>query len=92
MGLWAEHLAFLDQSFNDPSSLECVHMVNEAAEKNWEQYTAEEVSDLRGHLLPYPYHVTPEGELSHIEGHETFPDIGGKIMGSQTQLPDNLTT
>ncbi|CAM6095005.1 unnamed protein product [Calypogeia fissa] len=92
MGLWAEHLAFLDQSFEDPSSLECVHKVNEAAEKYWEQYVADEVTDLRGHLLPYPYHVTLEGQVTHLDGYEYFPDVGGKILGTNTQLPDNLTT
>lgn len=92
MGLWAEHLAFLDQSFEDPSSLECVHKVNEAAEKYWEQYVADEVTDLRGHLMPYPYHVTLEGQVTHLDGYEYFPDVGGKILGTDTQLPDNLTT
>lgn len=92
LGLWAEHLGFLAPCFDDPSSLECVHIINEAAEKNWEQYTAEEVTDMKGHLMPYPYDISIDGQVSHKANFETFPDVGGKIMGTNTQLPDNLTT
>ncbi|KAG6556491.1 hypothetical protein Mapa_001817 [Marchantia paleacea] len=92
LGLWAEHLGFLAECFNDPSSLECVHTINEAAEKNWEQYTTEEVTDMKGHLMPYPYEISFDGQVSHKANFETFPDVGGKIMGTNTQLPDNLTT
>ncbi|KAL3693763.1 hypothetical protein R1sor_007414 [Riccia sorocarpa] len=92
MALWAEHLGFVDESFNDPASLECVHTINEAAEKNWEQYIAEEVTDMKGHLMPYPYQITPEGQVTYLPGIKTFPDVGGDIIGTNTQLPDNLTT
>jgi len=27
-----------------------------------------------------------------LPGHETFPDVGGKVLGSPTTLPDVLTT
>ncbi|KAL2633969.1 hypothetical protein R1flu_005448 [Riccia fluitans] len=91
MGLWAEHLGFVDSSFNNPSSLECVHTINDAAERNWAQYTAEEVTDMKGHLMSYPYQIDPEGQVSYLPDLKTFPDVGGDIMGTNTQLPDNLT-
>jgi phospholipase D1/2 len=61
MSLWAEHLGVLEPAFTNPESLECVQRVNEMAQANWEQYIAEEVTDMRAHLLPYPVQVKDEG-------------------------------
>lgn len=93
MSLWAEHLGIVDPVFTDAASLECVTRVNELAQANWEQYVAEEVTDMRGHLMPYPINVNQDGTVGSIPGHETFPDVGGSILGvAQTSLPDSLTT
>ncbi|KAH9569186.1 hypothetical protein CY35_03G118900 [Sphagnum magellanicum] len=54
MSLCAEHLGLLEDLLRDPEMLECVLRVNEMAQANWEQYVAEEVTDMKGHLLPYP--------------------------------------
>ncbi|KAI9117423.1 hypothetical protein K1719_011589 [Acacia pycnantha] len=56
------------------------------------EYTADEFSPLQGHLLKYPIHVDVNGKVLPIPGYENFPDVGGKILGGWTPLPDVLTT
>ncbi|ONM23220.1 phospholipase D10 [Zea mays] len=89
--LWAEHLGTIDDRFKDPSSLECVRFVNQIAVENWRRYTAEEMSTLQGHLLKYPVKVEADGKISPLPDQECFPDVGGKILGASTSLPDSLT-
>lgn len=92
MSLWAEHLGPLEPIFEEPESLECVRRVNHLAEKNWQQYAAPEVTDMTGHLIRYPLRIETNGSITNLPGFETFPDVGGKIMGSnQENLPDDLT-
>ncbi|XP_057530324.1 phospholipase D delta isoform X2 [Amaranthus tricolor] len=91
--LWAEHLGTLHGAFDEPESLECVRKVNEIAEHNWTKFTAETFSTLQGHLLKYPLQVDADGKVAPLPDQESFPDIGGKIMGApSTALPDVLTT
>ncbi|GAB4847593.1 hypothetical protein Ancab_026655 [Ancistrocladus abbreviatus] len=93
MSLWAEHLGMLDECFNEPQSIECVRKVNEVAEDNWKRYGDENVLMLRGHLLKYPLKVDADGKVELLPNEETFPDVGGKILGApSTALPDTLTT
>ncbi|KAG0544686.1 hypothetical protein BDA96_02G297600 [Sorghum bicolor] len=89
--LWAEHLGTVDDRFKDPSSLECVRRVNQIAVENWQRFTAEEMSTLQGHLLKYPVKVEADGKISSLPDQECFPDVGGKILGASTSLPDSLT-
>ncbi|TVU10231.1 hypothetical protein EJB05_43745 [Eragrostis curvula] len=89
--LWAEHLGMVDDLFKDPSSLDCVRLVNQIAEKNWKRFTAEETKALQGHLLKYPLKVEADGKINPLPDHECFPDVGGKIIGAPTSLPDSLT-
>ncbi|WOL09720.1 phospholipase D delta-like isoform X2 [Canna indica] len=92
MSLWAEHLGIIDECFKDPCSLECVRFVNRIAEDNWVRYTAEDIIPLTGHLLKYPIDVDIDGKLVPRSVCETFPDVGGKILGEPTTaLPDELT-
>lgn len=92
MSLWAEHLGMLDDSFKEPESMACVNVVNKTAEDNWEKYTSEEFTPLQGHILKYPIHVDADGKVGPLQGQETFPDVGGKVLGSRSNLPDALTT
>jgi phospholipase D1/2 len=93
MSLWAEHFGTLEPTFEDPESAECVRRVNALAEANWQQYTASEVTDMQGHLMPYPLQVTVDGLVMPLPGHEKFPDVGGSVMGTnQPNLPDDLTS
>ncbi|PKA55651.1 Phospholipase D delta [Apostasia shenzhenica] len=91
MSLWAEHLGKVDKRFKSPESLDCVRLVNQIAEDNWKRYTADKARPLEGHLLKYPIKVEADGKIGPIPGQESFPDVGGKILGSPTSLPDSLT-
>lgn len=91
--LWAEHLGRLEECFNEPGSLECVRKVNEIAQDNWRKFTDESFSTLQGHLLKYPLQVDADGVVGSIPNQESFPDVGGKILGAPSPtLPDVLTT
>lgn len=93
MSLWAEHLETLDECFQEPSSLECIRRVNEIATNNWLAYVAKEHFQMRGHLMQYPVQVSSDGgKVTPLPNFETFPDVGGKINGAPTSLPDTLTT
>ncbi|KAG7034062.1 Phospholipase D delta [Cucurbita argyrosperma subsp. argyrosperma] len=93
MSLWSEHLGMLDPCFNEPETLECVRRVNGVAEDNWKRFTADEFTTLQGHLLRYPVLVDGDGRVTPLPGHENFPDVGGKIIGSHSAaIPDVLTT
>ncbi|GFY80395.1 phospholipase D delta [Actinidia rufa] len=93
MSLWAEHLGTVDKSFHDPETLECVKKVNQVADDNWTRYTAPNFMVLQGHLLKYPVLVDADGKVGPLPGYNTFPDVGGKILGSHSPtIPDVLTT
>ncbi|PKI74861.1 hypothetical protein CRG98_004633 [Punica granatum] len=92
MSLWAEHLGMLEDEFQEPQSLECVKRVNEIAKQNWMAYVSEDSQEMRGHLMQYPVKVSREGKVGPLPGLETFPDVGGKVLGAPTTLPDALTT
>uniref|UniRef100_A0A6N2K346 Phospholipase D n=1 Tax=Salix viminalis TaxID=40686 RepID=A0A6N2K346_SALVM len=92
MSLWAEHLGLIDNLFKEPESLDCVKSVNKIAEDNWKRFTAEDFTLLQGHLLKYPVQIDRNGKVSPLPGQETFPDVGGKVLGVRTNLPDALTT
>lgn len=91
MSLWAEHLGGIEDSFTKPESLECVKRVRTLGESNWEQFAAENVTEMRGHLLKYPVDVDRKGKVRPLRGYETFPDVGGNIVGSFFAIQENLT-
>ncbi|KAL5175523.1 Phospholipase D delta [Glycine soja] len=92
MSLWAEHLADLDHCFTEPHNLECVRHVNKIAKQNWDIYVSEEGNRMRGHLMQYPVKISKDGKVSALDDYESFPDVGGKVLGSPNSLPDALTT
>ncbi|KAJ9186397.1 hypothetical protein P3X46_001973 [Hevea brasiliensis] len=92
MSLWAEHLGLVDRLFEEPETLDCVNTVNKIAEDNWRRFTEKEFSPLQGHLLKYPLKVDVNGKVSPLPGQENFPDVGGKVLGARSTLPDALTT
>ncbi|KAL2241937.1 phospholipase D delta-like [Sesamum indicum] len=92
MSLWAEHIGKIDRCFHEPEDLDCVRYVNNIAEENWMRYTAEEFTPLQGHILKYPVEVSAEGKVNSLPGYENFPDVGGRVLGAPTSLPDALTT
>ncbi|XP_016539054.1 phospholipase D delta-like isoform X2 [Capsicum annuum] len=92
MSLWGEHLGGIEDDFMDPETIECVRRVNKIARRNWQAFVADEYEPMRGHLMQYPVHVSKNGEVTALPGFECFPDVGGKILGAPTNLPDALTT
>ncbi|KAL1206072.1 Phospholipase D delta [Cardamine amara subsp. amara] len=92
MSLWAEHMGKVDDTFKDPQSIECVRKVNMISEDNWKKYTADNFISLQGHLLKYPLAIDLKGKVTPLPGLDIFPDVGGKILGTRTNLPDVLTT
>jgi phospholipase D1/2 len=93
MALWFEHLGFLDNSFLEPWSTDCIRLVNHRADELWDMFTQEEVVDLPGHLLAYPYLVGRDGSLSEKPDHRLIPDTKAKVFGSTSfALPEILTT
>ncbi|KAI3681680.1 hypothetical protein L6452_36483 [Arctium lappa] len=91
MSLWAEHLGTVRDCFTKPESIECVRQVRSMAEANWNQFAADEVTELNGHLLKYPVEVVRSGKVRPLPGFETFPDVGGQIVGSFLGIQENLT-
>lgn len=91
LSLWAEHIGNLEECFKQPESLECVRRVRSLSELNWRQFSADEVTEMKGHLLKYPVEVDRTGIVKPLPGCETFPDMGGKIVGSFTGPQENLT-
>ncbi|GKU95374.1 hypothetical protein SLEP1_g8740 [Rubroshorea leprosula] len=91
MSLWAEHIGHLEECFKRPESLECVRRVRSLGELNWKQYVADEVTEMKGHLLKYPVQVDRMGKVKALPDCETFPDVGGKILGSFVAIQENLT-
>ena len=92
MSLWAEHLGKLEDTFREPQSLECVKLVNKVAKRNWKAFVDDEYREMRGHLMLYPFKISRKGTVGALPGYETFPDVGGKVLGAPTTLPDVLTT
>ncbi|XVE77037.1 hypothetical protein DITRI_Ditri13aG0030000 [Diplodiscus trichospermus] len=91
MSLWAEHVGVVEDCFTQPESIECVRRVKQMAEMNWKQFAADEVTEMRGHLLKYPVEVDRKGKVRPLPGCESFPDVGGNIVGSFLGIQENLT-
>ncbi|OEL28840.1 Phospholipase D beta 1 [Dichanthelium oligosanthes] len=91
MSLWAEHIGGLEDDFNYPESLECMRRVRHLGEENWKQFVADEVTEMRGHLMKYPVSVDRKGKVKPLPGCTTFPDMGGNICGSFVAIQENLT-
>ncbi|KAJ0251058.1 Phospholipase D delta [Hirschfeldia incana] len=93
MSLWAEHLGKTGDEFVEPADPDCVKNVNKIAEGNWQKFTASEFTELQGHLIKYPLHVDIDGNVSSLPDYDSFPDVGGKIIGDRSKaFPDTLTT
>ncbi|KAJ3682088.1 hypothetical protein LUZ60_014661 [Juncus effusus] len=91
MSLWAEHIGITEDLYNYPESLECVQRVRSLGDLNWKQFVADDITEMRGHLLKYPLNVDRKGKVTHLPGCKTFPDIGGDIGGSFFAIQENLT-
>ncbi|VFQ84022.1 unnamed protein product [Cuscuta campestris] len=91
MSLWAEHLGVVEDCFKRPESLECVRRIRSMGETNWQQFAADEVTEMRGHLMKYPVHVDRKGKVKPLSKFPVFPDVGGSTVGSFLAIQENLT-
>lgn len=91
MSLWGEHIGSVEECFEEPERVECVKLIRHLSELNWRQYVADEVTEMKGHLLKYPLEVDSKGNVKPLPGYETFPDVGGNIKGTFTLIQENLT-
>lgn len=91
MSLWAEHTGVLEECFKQPESVECVRRLRSLGELNWRQFAADQITEMKGHLLKYPVEVERTGKMRPLPGSETFPDVGGNIVGTFTAIQENLT-
>ncbi|KAE9603710.1 putative phospholipase D [Lupinus albus] len=96
--LWYEHLGNADNDssiFDKPESVECIKLVNNLAESNWDVYSKDTFDEYRTfhHLMCYPIEVTKYGAVTTLQGFEYFPDTKARILGSKSDyLPPILTT
>ena len=79
--------------FENPSSAECLEYVREVTRKFWELYTAETPVSSDVHLLPYPYTIFENGDVSTLEGEwRNFPDTEVSVIGAKSGVfPGNLS-
>lgn len=82
----------MEDAFREPSSLECVRLVNEIAMENWEKYTQDEVCEMTSYLVPFPISVDSDGDIWPLTENGNFPDTDSAILGSPGNLPKYLTT
>ena len=92
MALWAEHLAVMEDCFQHPESLECVRRVGALSENYWKQFSANEVTEMTGHLMKYPVMVKANGRVKPLTGYETFRDIGEMSLGHLAHLLLSMKT
>ncbi|KAL2902300.1 Phospholipase D beta 1 [Bienertia sinuspersici] len=76
MSLWAEHLGTVEDPLRTQRAL---------------SFAADEVTEMKSHLLKYPLQVDKFGVVNPLPGYETFPDLGGKVMGTFSGIQENLT-
>ncbi|PHT42532.1 hypothetical protein CQW23_16557 [Capsicum baccatum] len=69
MSLWAEHTTTIEQFFERPEVLECVRRMRVFGEHNWLQYTADEVTKMRDHLLKYPVEIDQTGKVKLLHAY-----------------------
>ncbi|RWR86635.1 phospholipase D beta 2-like protein isoform X1 [Cinnamomum micranthum f. kanehirae] len=91
MSLWAEHIGALEECFSYPESLDCMRRLKALGEMNWQQFAAANITEMKGHLLKYPVDVDARGKVRPLAGCETFPDVGGTIVGTFFAIQENLT-
>lgn len=91
--VWSEHLAGYYPEFEDPSSLACVHKIQEMATANYNHFAADDTvpEDMPyGHLALYPYIYEEDGRVETNGLH--FPDFPtAPIKGKSGALPNLLT-
>jgi len=90
--LWAEHCGQVFPEHSFPSSLQCMRKMKEIGDQNRDKYLLSYPFQNNSHLLSYPYDVQADGHVKEVTMFETFPDLGGSVLGSNSiLLPDVVT-
>ncbi|KAH9311220.1 hypothetical protein KI387_026255, partial [Taxus chinensis] len=72
MSLWAEHLGMIEDCFHYPESLECVRRVKDISENYWKQFSSDQATEMRGHLMKYPVMVDSCGKVKPLPGNREY--------------------
>ena len=91
MHCWGLTIGHVEDVFRTPSDLTCVRRVNEIAAKNWDLYMGSECCDMNSYLMPYPIHITDDGDVVTRPDLEQgfFPDTKAKVKGTNSSyIPD----
>lgn len=94
--VWAEHFGgTYHEEFEDPSSLECVHLIRKLTAANWAHFMSndDEVGDMpHGHLAMYPYRYE-EGSGAVKSSVDSFPDFPTALTKGRSSpaIPNMLT-
>eukprot|EP00403_Amphidinium_massartii_P027999 CAMPEP_0178396592 /NCGR_PEP_ID=MMETSP0689_2-20121128/13807_1 /TAXON_ID=160604 /ORGANISM="Amphidinium massartii, Strain CS-259" /LENGTH=765 /DNA_ID=CAMNT_0020017269 /DNA_START=36 /DNA_END=2333 /DNA_ORIENTATION=+ len=96
--LWAQYLGLkaaqeLEQFRNphDPAAVRAFQMIEE---RQWQQFLSDDITDMKGHLVPYPYEVSLDGTVTSRLKH--FADCSKKAtvcgMSDGKTATDIVTT
>ena len=98
--VWAEHVlgeyhsayeGTFPEVLEDPGTTECMRELHRVARRNWADYLSPQVRNMRSHLLPYPYEVDADGNVSALVAE--FPDTRGNVLGTMSGvIPDLLVS
>jgi phospholipase D1/2 len=94
MHIWASITGEMHEAFRNPSSPECVKVMNTIAERNWQKYIGDETVDMTSHLLPFVLEfaggkIYPRKGL--VDGN--FTDTKASVLGKKSLLlPELLLT
>jgi hypothetical protein len=88
-------LQALAPELEDPSRVECMRALTKAGNENWAAFVDPSTNAPLpyGHLVTYPNWVDEHGNVTELPDCPEFPDLGGRIMGTKSNvLPPILTT
>jgi phospholipase D1/2 len=94
MHAWATITNQWHEEFRDPSSVDCVRLMNKIANKNWETYLGDETVDMDSHILPFPLEFS-HGKIKARTGLKdgNFPDTQASVLGKKSMvLPEIFLT
>jgi len=99
MQVWSAHLGIKDphelEEFRNPHTVDVARNFQNRAKRHWEQYIGEEIVEMTGQIVPYPYHVREDTgaiEESHTCPHGHFPDTQAPICGGSMRGVPNVVT
>ena len=57
LNCWEEHTMQMKEMYEKPDGTESMRDLCAIGDKNWRDYTSEQVDDMTGHLMTYPIQV-----------------------------------